>query len=611
MLLKKKKYGVVDMITLSFKVSPFYSLLFTVQRILSALVPTFTIFITAWFVNTAMAILNKTADMKDIKLPILLLAAIMAYNVVIGVLMNFAGCKATIRYRKKLRPEMIEKRAKLEYRHIENQDTADLIKRVCPVFDTNVKDMYTRILDVVEYTVFVIGIVVSLFTQVWWVALFILVSSGPILYVASKAGKASYEADKEMAKVDRRVNYLSDVLKNREAVEERSIYGYTDDLNRQYGERFDFARKFRLKISRSNFIKNKMGGIITSCLSIITMLAMLQPVTRGEINFGMFIGLMSAVFALSSKLSWGVNWIVEDLARKMEYLKDLTRFMQLEENMDANDLPKGNMSFKKLEFREVSFKYPGTDRLILDRVSFVIESGKHYSFVGVNGAGKTTVTKLITGLYTNYEGEILVDGRSLRDMSQAEIKGLSSVVYQDFAKYYISLYDNIAIADLNNRDNRDGVLKAVELVGLSEAVDKLSDGLDTPLGKLRDNGVDLSGGEWQRVAMARSVLSPAPLRILDEPTAALDPIGESMVYNNFEQISQGMTTVFISHRLGSTKLADIIYVLSDGKIIERGSHSELMAEQGIYSEMFRAQAEWYTSSEPAGVIDGMGALTNG
>ena len=610
MLLQKKKYGNLDMLTLSFKVSPFYSLIFAVQRIASALVPTFLIFITAHFINTAIEILNKTADMRSIHVPIILLASVMVYNVLIGVLMNFINCKANIYYRKKLRSEMIEKRARLEYRHIENEKTADLINRVCPTFDTNIREMYTRILDVADNVVYITGIIITLFTQVWWVALFILVSSVPILIIATKAGKKSYEADKEMSKVDRRANYISDVLKSRDAVEERSVYGYTYKLNEQYVEHYDFARKFRLKVSRSNFVKNKMGGIITSFLSIITMLAMLQPVTKGDINLGMFIALMGAVFGLSSKLSWGVNWLVEDLARKKEYLKDLTEFMKLQEHKDANALPMENMTFNRLEFIDVSFKYPGTENLILDKVSFVIDRGKHYSFVGVNGAGKTTITKLITGLYTNYEGEILLDNRSLRELSQSEIKGLSSVVYQDFAKYYITLYDNIAIAHLNKLDNRAEVVKAAELVGLSETINKLPNGLDTPLGKIQDNSVDISGGEWQRVAMARSVVSPAPLRILDEPTAALDPISESMVYNKFEQISQGMTTIFISHRLGSTKLADIIFVLSDGKIIESGSHSELMSEKGTYFEMFTAQAEWYKSNEPTEHFDEREATAN-
>lgn len=217
---------------------------------------------------------------------------------------------------------------------------------------------------------------------------------------------------------------------------------------------------------------------------------------------------------------------------------------------------------------------------------------------------------MITGLYSNYEGEILIDGRSLRDLSQEEVKGLSSVVCQDFAKYYITLYDNIAIANPNKQDNRNDVFRAVELAGLTETVKKLPDGLDTYLGKIQEKGVDVSGGEWQRIAMARNVISPAPLRILDEPTAALDPISESMIYKKFEQISQGMTTIFISHRLGSTKLADIIYVLSDGKIIESGSHSELMTKNGLYSEMFNAQAEWYKTDEQADHLDEMKAAVN-
>jgi ATP-binding cassette subfamily B protein len=141
------------------------------------------------------------------------------------------------------------------------------------------------------------------------------------------------------------------------------------------------------------------------------------------------------------------------------------------------------------------------------------------------------------------------------------------------------------------------VEKVLELVGLTEAIGKLKDGVDTPLGKILEDGADISGGEWQRVAMARSVLSSAPLKILDEPTAALDPVAESNVYRNFEQISKGTTTIFISHRLGSTKLADIIYVIADGQVKEQGSHAGLMQQEGIYAQMFQSQAQWYQSEE--------------
>jgi ATP-binding cassette subfamily B protein len=610
MILVKKKYGIPDMILLPFRVSPFYTIILAMQRIVSGLLPALQIFVTAEFVNTAIAILNKKAEMRDIYVPIALLAAMMSYSVIIGVLMEFVNCRANIHFRKKLRPEMIEKRARLEYRHIEDQKTADLINRVCPVIDGIVREMYTRILDMAENIIFIAGILTALFTQVWWVALFLAASGIPILIIATRAGRKSYEADREMSRIDRRAWYLSDVLKSRESVEERSVYGYSSKLNEQFAERYEYARKFRMKVLVRNFIKQKMGGIVTSVLSTVVMLALLPPVTRGDIDIGMFIGMMGGVFSLSGKLSWGVNWIIEDLARKREYLKDLTEFMRLGEHEDANALPDRTMTFKTIEFRNVSFKYPGTEKLILDDISFVIEKGRHYAFVGVNGAGKTTITKLITGLYTNYDGEILVDGRPLRSLSQAEVKGLSSVVYQDFAKYCISMYENIETGCLSHAHDRADIMAAAELAGLSGTIKKLHNGIETPLGKILEKGMDISGGEWQRVAIARSIVSTAPLRILDEPTASLDPVSESMVYRKFEQISRGKTTIFISHRLGSTRLADVIYVIAGGRIAESGSHEELMEKNGIYAEMFRAQAEWYKSSEPGELPERMEVAAN-
>ena len=594
MLLKQKKYDYPDMITMSLKTSLLYSVIFAVKQILDALLPTLSIFITANFLNTAIAVYNKEMDITSVYKPVALLAAIILYNAIVGVVVSLINCNRSIYFRKKLAPEMLEKYARLEYRHIENPKTIDLINRVCRSFDSNVWEMYSRVLDIVHLVIYTLGVMITLSTQVWWLALAMILPSVPIFYISTKAGKHSYEADREMTKNDRRANYLSDVLKSREAVEERNIYGYSTHLNEQYSEKYEYARKFRIKVQRWNFIKSNTGNIITTIYSVGAMLALLPPVVDGRMTIGMFIALLGAVLGLANRLSWGLSGIFEDISKKREYLKDLTEFMMLEEHEDATAKPNKNMSFSVIEFRDVRFKYPGTDKIILDGVSFTIEHGKHYSFVGVNGAGKTTIVKLITGLYTNYTGEILVDGRPIRKLSQPELKGLSSVIYQDFAKYYISLYDNIAIADLDVHDNRENVKKAIELIGLSDAVAKLKYGLDTPLGKIIEYGVDMSGGEWQRIAMARGIMSSAPLRILDEPTAALDPIIESMIYHNFEQISKGTTTIFISHRLGSTKLANVIYVLMDGKIIESGSHSALIAEQGAYCEMFNSQAEWYS-----------------
>jgi len=480
MLLKQKKYDFFDMIAMSFKTSPFYSVIFAAKYIADALIPVFSIFITANFINSAMAVYNRQADISSVYVPVALLTAIMIYNTTIGTIMNFIECKRNIYFRKKLSPEMLEKQAKLEYRYIENPETADLIARVCPQFADNIWSMYSQILNAVNLIIYIMGILIALAAQVWWIAAGMFISFIPILYIATKAGRRSYEADRELSKTERRINYLSDLMKNRATVEERSIYGYTDNLNNQYAEKFEFAYRFRLKVNLKNFIRWKMGGLVSSIYSIIIMFAMLIPVSNGDIDLGMFIALIGGVFGLitSNSVSWGIYGTIENLVKRREYLKDLTNFMRLEEHDGATDLPTKNMSFKTIEFRNVSFKYPGTDKLILDNLSLIIENGKHYSLVGVNGAGKTTIIKLLTGLYTNYEGELLVDGRSMRDFTQSEIKGLSSVVYQDFAKYYISLYDNIAIAG-------EDVENAIELVGLSGAVEKLKDGVNTPLGKIQ------------------------------------------------------------------------------------------------------------------------------
>lgn len=227
---------------------------------------------------------------------------------------------------------------------------------------------------------------------------------------------------------------------------------------------------------------------------------------------------------------------------------------------------------------------------MLDDFSLKLEKGKHYAFVGVNGAGKTTMTKLMTGLYRDFKGEILLNGRDIRTYDAKALKSLCSVVFQDFARYQVPARDSIAVG-LPAREAR--VEDAVRTVGLRDAIDALPKGLDTPLGKIYEGGQDLSGGEWQRLAIARALVSGAPVRILDEPTAALDPMSESRFYEQFAGMSRGVTTLFISHRLGSTRLADRIFVIDGGRIAEEGTQAELLAAGGLFADMFEAQRSWY------------------
>ncbi|MDE7044809.1 MAG: ABC transporter ATP-binding protein/permease, partial [Acetatifactor sp.] len=279
-----------------------------------------------------------------------------------------------------------------------------------------------------------------------------------------------------------------------------------------------------------------------------------------------------------------------------------------------------------LEFRHVTFRYPGTEVDILKDFSMELREGVHYAIVGENGAGKSTLIKLLTGLYRDYGGEILYNGMEMRTFPQEQWFRIFSCVFQDFARYYLSVRENICLgagdmeyqtAEGNNRDayarqttenNRDAqrtaeddresrMRKVSRQIGLQDAVSSLKYGYETRLGKLDEDSVDLSGGQWQRVAMARALMNDAPILLLDEPTAALDPISESALYEKFGDISRGHTTIFISHRLGSTRLSDHIFVLKDGCVREQGSHEELMAMGGIYAEMYETQQGWYAREE--------------
>ena len=245
-----------------------------------------------------------------------------------------------------------------------------------------------------------------------------------------------------------------------------------------------------------------------------------------------------------------------------------------------------------IEFRHVSFRYPRSEKFVLRDIKLTIRPGEHLSIVGLNGAGKTTFIKLLCRLYDVTEGEILVDGVNIKEYSEEEYRRLFAVVFQDFQLFAFSLRENIAFGE--PADDRE-LERVLRLAGLWEDVQKLPDGLDTMLYKSFDeNGTDLSGGQRQKTAIARALYRNAPVAILDEPTAALDPVAEYGIYRQFSRLVGGKTAVYISHRLSSCKFCDRIAVFSENTIKELGTHDELVHRPGgIYAEMFAAQAQYY------------------
>ncbi len=594
MRLESKNYNAGDIIKIPFKFVPAQATLIALQKLLDGIVPTLQILAIAKFLDTAILIFKQERSIKDIVIPLLFVIILLAYDWISKQLSKFAEVQIKNKLRGEFRVNIVEKIATLKYKYIENQDSWDLISRVIKEPEVQCTNAYISSLDMIAMILKILGILVVLFTQVWWSAVLIVLISVPLFLIALKSGKETYEANREVEKNKRRVKYLEEVLNGREAVEERTLFSYSDKINNQWHEEYEIARKKEFKVTLKWIINMKIGGVIVAVLSVLIVLILIGPVTSELLSVGMFMSIVNSVFGLIQYLAWSLPEYGDNLAKNKEYLVDLTNFVKLEGDEGYLLKPaKSVIKLKSLEFRNVSFKYPDTENYILNNMSFIIEEGRHYAFVGTNGAGKTTITKLVTGLYEEFEGEILINGKSIKAYGQEQLKAMCSVVYQEFARYYISFRDNILLGDINSFDNLANMNKAIETVELQDVVGGLPLGINSNLGKIKNDGVDLSGGQWQRIAMARGIVSPASIRILDEPTAALDPISESNVYEKFEEISRGKTTIFISHRLGSTKIADKIFVIGDGTIIESGSYEELMKKNGVYTKMYESQRSWY------------------
>ena len=378
---------------------------------------------------------------------------------------------------------------------------------------------------------------------------------------------------------------------------ERKLFGFTSFMN---DKRTAYMYEQREKQKRNDFIFALLSSTVEVSgyiATIVIMLLMFPGLMQKTISIGFFISFARAALTLNNAMQYQVKNRLDILAQHRLFWKEYWTAAgikgQSEESYGSSGTKCGSSScgepFHTLEFCDVSFSYPnGT--AVLEHVSFQLKAGKHYALVGENGSGKSTIVKLILGLYSPTSRKILLNGRDISQISAGVLSDCFSVVFQDFSRYAVSLEENISLGRPVKKDLLDGILRRV---GLDGVVAGLPEGIRTHLGKIEKDGVDLSGGEWQKAAIARAMYQNGEFMILDEPTASMDPIAESRMYAQYDQLMQGKGTLFISHRLASATLADQILVLKDKKIWETGTHQELMARKGHYFTMFSAQRKWY------------------
>jgi ATP-binding cassette subfamily B protein len=427
-----------------------------------------------------------------------------------------------------------------------------------------------------------------------WLMLLLVAAVVPAFLGETHFAFLGYAKNFRQTPIKRQLDYLRQAGATKEAAKELKLFNlanfFTDRFARLseviYQQDVELARK-RLGIgSILSFIST--GGYYGAYAYVI------WRTVAGRLTIGTFYFLITAIMQASSNIQQ-VFSTLSGIADQALFLTDLLAFFQMQPTIKSkpNALPAPRPIRRGFEFRNVTFQYPGNDRRVIDHLNFHLHPGERVALIGENGQGKTTIVKLITRLYDPTEGEILLDGVDLREYDLEDLYREIGVIFQDFMRYEMTARENIAVGKIDEVEDLELLRSAAEKSLADGVIARLPAKYDQMLGRRFDGGVDLSGGEWQKLALARAYLRNSQLLILDEPTAALDARSEFEVFQRFAELTTGKMALFISHRFSTVRMADRILVLENGRIAEEGKHDELTHLGGRYAEMFELQAASY------------------
>ena len=477
-----------------------------------------------------------------------------------------------------------------DFEDAEFQDQLERARRQTSGRMTLLGQLFTQAQNIVTVTSFAAGLV---FYSPWLILL-LLVALVPGFLGEAHFNARTYTLDFGRTPERRELDYVRQTAASVETAKEVKIFGLhsflIDRYRRLAADFYEANRRLALRLAG-------WGGLFTAigtagyyaAYAYIVWRTLEGAFSIGDLTFlaGSFLRLRGLLESLLTGLS--------STAAQALYFNDLFSFFDVKPEIlsPANALPFPSPIRDGFVFDNVGFIYPGAERWAVRNLSFTLKAGEVVALVGENGAGKTTLVKLLTRLYDPDEGRILLDGRDLRDYDLEALRGSMGVIFQDFVRYNFSAGDNIAVGRIDARDDHARVARAASRSQADGVIEGLPGGYDQRIGKRFKNGVELSGGEWQKIAIARAYMREAEVLILDEPTAALDARAEFEVFQRFKELSRGKTAILISHRFSSVRMADRILVLADGKVEAAGTHDELVAQNGRYAELFELQAAGY------------------
>ena len=578
-----------------YKSSPKMFSLNVILRLIKSIFPVVLLWVGKEIIDEVIAIVN-TGESQELNKLYLLITIEFGIAIFSDVFNRLIGATDTLMgslYSNDSSVELIQKTARVDLQYLEDSEFYDKLERARRQTVGRVNLMSNSLAQAQDF-ITIVSLISALIYFYPILVILLVISIIPTLLNELKFSSSNYKLTSRMAPERRQLDYMRVIGASDVTAKEVKLFGLADFISRTFSttanKYYQSIKKLTIKRSVWGAIFNIIGVIAYyGAFVFIVLKAVVSLVTIGELTFlaGSFNKLRNQLQVMFTRFS--------NITESALYLHDYFEFIDMEFNdqSDFLQLPVPAEIVTGIKFQNVTFSYPNGHIPVFNGLSFDLRKGEKLALVGENGSGKTTLIKLLLRLYEPTSGCILLDGVDIRHYEKEEYQKLFGAIFQDFVKYYLTTRINIAVGNIENVGNDKKIEEAAELSLANEVVKDLLNGYDQELGKRFKKGAELSGGQWQKIALARAYMSEAPIIILDEPTSALDARAEYEVFQRFIGLTKGRTSIIISHRFSTVRMADRILVLNNGEVLELGTHEELMENGNLYSELFELQAEGY------------------
>ncbi|PFN51940.1 ABC transporter ATP-binding protein [Bacillus thuringiensis] len=507
-------------------------------------------------------------------------------NTLIVKVDSYYGEKFSLKFAGELKMMILKKTKGLSLKQFEDPTIYNVIQRAEQGSEGTLFSYYTTYINVIQKVITLVSVSIVLILWKWWIVL--LISLIPIITSLKmlKINEEQYVIRRNRTGKDRMLWYVGYLLTKDIAFKEIKLNNLNSYFVKKYKEVYSFVVNSEMPIIKKRFKFGVLFGVLDQIMLGFIFLLIVIDTFFKKIMLGDTMAYINSVSKVKESVTALLNNIVS-IYKESLYISQLFEFLDLPPNYDSKRTYKLE-DIHSIEIKNLSYKYKNNQNFVLQNINLSISSNQLIGIVGKNGSGKTTLIRILSGFYDDYEGEIFINNINLKLIDKSSLRKLTSVLFQDFSRYEMTVRENIGVGNLDQIKNDDKLNESIEMTGFNKV---LNQGLDTQLGNWFDDGTQLSGGEWQKIAISRTLLKNSKFLILDEPTAALDPISEIQLFKNIQEVLSEKISIIITHRITDIeKLADKIIILEEGKIVDSGNHSDLMDNSELYQRMYNKSA---------------------